>query len=327
MKPFVRVFLFLLCAPFAAHAQTTPEPPAPKTNAPEAITASVEAPEIVITVTESANLRTVADQKGYDGHSSATYLFVVPAKTNILGKQGGGPGIDTGKWPEGVSLVLLVRGNVYGGGGNGGDGGDTPMMRDGTRGGDAIYVQAPIGIAITKGGSVKAGGGGGAGADGIGSGGGGGFPNGKGGEGGSALQGDGGTIVAGGEDLTFGTPGYYYAPTLIDKTTPDMEINKEEVFGPVASVIRVKDLEEAISVANDTEMGLSAGICTKSLKAAETFKRRVQAGMVMVNLPTAGVDYHVPFGGRKGSSYGPREQGAYAKEFYTIVKTAYQFAG
>jgi aldehyde dehydrogenase (NAD+) len=136
---------------------------------------------------------------------------------------------------------------------------------------------------------------------------------------------EGGTVVAGGEDLTFGTPGYYYAPTLIDKTTPDMAINKEEVFGPVASVIRVKDLEEAIRVANDTEMGLSAGICTKSLKAAETFKRRIQSGMVMVNLPTAGVDYHVPFGGRKASSFGPREQGAYAVEFYTIVKTAYQF--
>ena len=133
----------------------------------------------------------------------------------------------------------------------------------------------------------------------------------------------GGEVLTGGEDLTFGTPGYYYAPTLIDKTTPDMDINKEEVFGPVASVIRVKDLDEAIKVANDTEFGLSAGICTTSLKSAEAFKRRAQAGMVMVNLPTAGVDYHVPFGGRKGSSFGPREQGAYAVEFYTIVKTAY----
>jgi len=137
---------------------------------------------------------------------------------------------------------------------------------------------------------------------------------------------DGAEILSGGEDLTFGTPGYYYAPTLIDKTTPDMRINKEEVFGPVASVIRVKDLEEAIKVANDTEFGLSAGIITTSLKSAETFKRRSEAGMVMVNLPTAGVDYHVPFGGRKASSYGPREQGAYAKEFYTIVKTAYTAA-
>jgi len=85
----------------------------------------------------------------------------------------------------------------------------------------------------------------------------------------------------------------------------------------------VKDYDEALAVANDTEFGLCAGICTTSLKYATHFKRHAQAGMVMVNLPTAGVDYHVPFGGRKGSSYGPREQGSYAKEFYTVVKTCY----
>ena len=82
---------------------------------------------------------------------------------------------------------------------------------------------------------------------------------------------------------------------------------------------------EAVAVANDTVFGLSAGICTTSLKYASHFKRDAEAGMVMVNLPTAGVDYHVPFGGRKGSSYGPREQGRYAAEFYTAVKTAYAF--
>jgi aldehyde dehydrogenase (NAD+) len=102
-----------------------------------------------------------------------------------------------------------------------------------------------------------------------------------------------------------------------------MRINTEEVFGPVASVIRVKDYDEALAVANDTEFGLSAGICTRSLKLASHFKHHAQAGMVMVNLPTAGVDYHVPFGGRKGSSYGTREQGRYAVEFYTTVKTCY----
>jgi alpha-ketoglutaric semialdehyde dehydrogenase len=88
-------------------------------------------------------------------------------------------------------------------------------------------------------------------------------------------------------------------------------------------VIRVKDYDEAVAVANDTDFGLSAGICTTSLKYASHFKRHAEAGMVMVNLPTAGVDYHVPFGGRKGSSYGSREQGRYALEFYTAVKTAY----
>jgi aldehyde dehydrogenase (NAD+) len=102
-----------------------------------------------------------------------------------------------------------------------------------------------------------------------------------------------------------------------------MTINKEEVFGPVASLIRVKNFEEALAVANDTPFGLSSGICTTSLKYASHFKEHAQAGMVMVNLPTAGVDYHVPFGGRKGSSYGTREQGKYAIEFYTTVKTCY----
>ena len=102
-----------------------------------------------------------------------------------------------------------------------------------------------------------------------------------------------------------------------------MRINREEIFGPVASVIRVRDYEEALAVANDTPFGLSSGIVTTSLKHASHFKRNSQAGMVMVNLPTAGVDYHVPFGGRKASSYGPREQGRYATEFYTTVKTAY----
>ena len=102
-----------------------------------------------------------------------------------------------------------------------------------------------------------------------------------------------------------------------------MRTSREEIFGPVASVIRVKDYDEALAVANDTDFGLSAGIVTTSLKYASHFKRASEAGMVMVNLPTAGVDYHVPFGGRKGSSYGPREQGRYAREFYTVVKTAY----
>ncbi len=102
-----------------------------------------------------------------------------------------------------------------------------------------------------------------------------------------------------------------------------MQINREEIFGPVASVIRVKDYEEALAVANDTDFGLTAGICTTSLKYARHFQANSQAGLVMINLPTAGLDYHVPFGGRKASSYGPREQGRYAAEFYTTVKTTY----
>ncbi|SDI56301.1 aldehyde dehydrogenase (NAD+) [Paraburkholderia steynii] len=133
---------------------------------------------------------------------------------------------------------------------------------------------------------------------------------------------EGGTVF-GGERLEYSTTGYFLAPALVTGTRPAMRINREEVFGPVASVIKVKNYEEALAVANDTEFGLSAGICTTSLKYATHFRRHVQAGMVMVNTATAGVDYHVPFGGRKGSSYGPREQGSYAREFYTAVKTAY----
>jgi aldehyde dehydrogenase (NAD+) len=106
-----------------------------------------------------------------------------------------------------------------------------------------------------------------------------------------------------------------------------MRINREEIFGPIASVIRVKNYDEALQAANDTAFGLSSGICTSSLKYATDFRRNSQAGMVMVNLPTAGVDYHVPFGGRKGSSLGPREQGRYAAEFYTGVKTSYVLPG
>ena len=134
---------------------------------------------------------------------------------------------------------------------------------------------------------------------------------------------EGARLAVGGGTLSREAPGYYMEPALFTDVTNDMRIAREEIFGPVAAVIRAKDYDEALALANDTPFGLASGICTTSLKHATHFKRNVQAGMVMVNLPTAGVDYHVPFGGRKGSSYGPREQGRYAAEFYTVVKTAY----
>ena len=137
------------------------------------------------------------------------------------------------------------------------------------------------------------------------------------------AQAEGATLAAGGERLRRTTNGFYQAPALLTDTTEHMHINQDEVFGPVASVIRVTGFDEALVVANGVRFGLAAGICTTSLKHASRFRRDAQAGMVMVNLPTAGVDYHVPFGGRKGSSHGPREQGSYAAEFYTTVKTAY----
>ncbi|WP_455270689.1 aldehyde dehydrogenase family protein [Rhizobium herbae] len=137
---------------------------------------------------------------------------------------------------------------------------------------------------------------------------------------------EGAKLAFGGETITRENPGFYLQPTLFTEATNQMRISREEIFGPVASVIRVKDYEEALSVANDTPFGLSAGIATTSLKHATHFKRNSEAGMVMVNLPTAGVDFHVPFGGRKASSFGSREQGKYAAEFFTVVKTAYTLA-
>jgi aldehyde dehydrogenase (NAD+) len=136
---------------------------------------------------------------------------------------------------------------------------------------------------------------------------------------------EGASLVAGGELLNRDTPGFYLSPALFKDVDNRMRIAREEIFGPVATVTLAKDYEEALDLANDTPFGLASGICTSSLKYSSHFKRNSEAGMVMVNLPTAGVDYHVPFGGRKGSSYGPREQGRYAAEFYTTVKTAYTF--
>jgi len=134
---------------------------------------------------------------------------------------------------------------------------------------------------------------------------------------------EGARLAFGGERLARDNEGFYLSPALFTGAHNGMRIAREEIFGPVACVIRAKDYDEALALANDTEFGLCSGIVTTSLKHASHFKRHAQAGMVMVNLPTAGVDYHVPFGGRKGSSYGPREQGRYAAEFFTTVKTAY----
>ncbi|WP_421759343.1 aldehyde dehydrogenase family protein [Devosia sp.] len=140
-------------------------------------------------------------------------------------------------------------------------------------------------------------------------------------------KGEGARLVVGGDLVKRDNPGFFLQPALFTEVNNNMRIAREEIFGPVAAVIKVKDYEEALAVANDTEFGLSAGIVTTSLKYATHFKRNAEAGMVMVNVPTAGVDFHVPFGGRKGSSYGPKEQGKYAAEFFTQVKTAYTAAG
>lgn len=134
---------------------------------------------------------------------------------------------------------------------------------------------------------------------------------------------DEGAKILGGETPATGFRGHYISPAILIDTQPDMQINQEEIFGPVCSLIRVKNYEEALEVANSTKFGLSAGIMTNSLKHARHFRKAAKAGMVMVNLPTAGVDYHVPFGGTRASSLGPREQGQSAVEFYTQIKTCY----
>lgn len=138
-----------------------------------------------------------------------------------------------------------------------------------------------------------------------------------------ALARSDGGMVYGGERVERETPGNFLTPALITGLCNDAVVNREEIFGPVAGVITFDDYEHGLALANDTDFGLVAGICTTSLKYAEHFQAHAEAGMVMVNLPTAGVDPHVAFGGRKRSSYGPREQGSVAREFFTHTKTAY----
>ena len=137
------------------------------------------------------------------------------------------------------------------------------------------------------------------------------------------AQDEGAKLVFQGKLENIESEGYYFSPVIFDETHSKMRINCEEVFGPITCLIKVKDYEEALLTCNDTNFGLTTSIITSSLKHATHFKRNAQSGCVMVNLPTTGADYHVPFGGAKLSSYGPREQGQYAREFYTKIKTAY----
>lgn len=134
---------------------------------------------------------------------------------------------------------------------------------------------------------------------------------------------NGGQLMFGGELLERPTKGHYMSPAVFVGTRNEWEVNREELFAPMACVIKVNSYAEALSTVNDTRFGLTAGIMTRDLARATHFRRNARTGCVMVNLPTAGTDYHVPFGGRGESSYGPREQGQYAKDFYTVVKTAY----
>lgn len=138
---------------------------------------------------------------------------------------------------------------------------------------------------------------------------------------------EGGELRCGGERVERATDGYFMTPAVFTQTRNDWQVNREELFAPMACVIEVASYEEALDTVNDTRFGLTSGIITTNLARATHFRRHARTGCVMINLPTAGTDYHVPFGGRGESSYGPREQGQYAKEFYTHVKTAYISSG
>lgn len=138
---------------------------------------------------------------------------------------------------------------------------------------------------------------------------------------------EGAELLTGGTRLDRPTQGNFMAPTVFAQTRNDMAMNREEMFAPITCIQSADSYAEALALANDTPFGLVAGIMTRSLARAAHFRANMRAGCVMVNLPTAGTDYHVPFGGRGLSSFGPREQGRYAAEFYTTVKTAYLAAG
>lgn len=134
---------------------------------------------------------------------------------------------------------------------------------------------------------------------------------------------EGAELVCGGQQVERASQGFYMSPGLLINSTNAMQINREELFAPLAAVIKVGSYDEALSVVNDKLFGLSSGIVTTNLPRVTHLRCNAKTGCVMVNLPTAGTDYHVSFGGRGASSYGPREQGSYAAEFYTARETAY----
>jgi alpha-ketoglutaric semialdehyde dehydrogenase len=135
----------------------------------------------------------------------------------------------------------------------------------------------------------------------------------------AAVAGSGGRVLTGGRALE--SPGYYLAPTLVELAEPTGPLATQEVFAPVAALIRAGSAAEAISIGNAVRYGLVASVFTSDLGQALKLTRRVEAGMVRVNAPTSGVDFNAPFGGSKESSYGPREQGQAARAFYTESRT------
>lgn len=136
---------------------------------------------------------------------------------------------------------------------------------------------------------------------------------------------DGATLICGGERATGNglDKGYFVQPTVFDHVTSDMRIAREEIFGPVLSVMRVQDFDEAMEVANDTEFGLSSSIFTNDAAMIFRFVDEIETGMTHINSPTTGGEAHIPFGGIKGTGIGEREQGSTALDFYTELKVVY----
>ncbi len=136
---------------------------------------------------------------------------------------------------------------------------------------------------------------------------------------------EGGRLVAGGERLTGGVfdKGYFIQPTVFADVTPDMTLAREEVFGPVLAVMRASNFDDAMRIANDIPFGLSASLQTTNVSRVFEYVYRMEAGLLTVNLPSAGVEYQLPFGGTKDSSFGPKEQGPAALDFYSDYKTVY----
>lgn len=134
-----------------------------------------------------------------------------------------------------------------------------------------------------------------------------------------------GEPVCGGRRLTGGAydKGWFVEPTIFAGVTQDMTIAREEIFGPVLAVMKARDLAHALEIANASEFGLSASLQTTNLSRMFEYIYGIEAGLVTVNLPSAGVEYQLPFGGTKGSSFGPKEQGPAALEFYSDFKTVY----
>ena len=136
---------------------------------------------------------------------------------------------------------------------------------------------------------------------------------------------DGATLVCGGSRATGNglDKGFFVHPTVFDHVTPDMRVAREEIFGPVLSVLRVKNFEEAMQVANDTEYGLSSSIFSNDAARIFRFVDEIETGMTHINSPTTGGEAHIPFGGIKGTGIGDREQGSTALDFYTELKVVY----